>query len=590
MSRGTRASDKSPRPGPPTADDAGARPRRGMFARKGADAAFRRSVLKWFGIFFLGSLVVTASGLYAVKNQEESRRLYELKAEEQGIVFAQLGAIRERLALVRSDLMFLRAEYEYLLNTPGQTPENIDRITQTELKNFSRSRGIYDQIRIIRPSGMEGIRVNYNGGSPISVAPDRLQDKSDRPYFSEAMKLPYDDVYVSPLDLNVEDGVVSRPFKPTIRISTPIETAGGERVGILILNYLATSMLTAVESAADLSTGAAMMLNSDGFWLVSRTPPPTWGFMFPDESDERMPVLMPLTWKAIEAGGSRQILTSEGLFSYSVVDPVSDIMTGVRDFEGFVPPRAAAGRTDSQQRWYVGTFVDAPTLDEAIGEPSGAVLFYGGLVVALCFLGSTGAAFALAEAKHYRSMLERLALFDSLTGLANRRSLEERLDIEIARARDGDARIVLAFLDIDGFKAINDELGHNVGDEALVEIAQSIEANIRAYDPYGPRRGKDAGAAAPLAARMGGDEFVVLFPDARDRQATERMLRRLGTAIRELSWQGKRVGVSIGVAAYPDHGLTRDALLGRADEAMYRAKSSRCTTFVVAGEDPAPEA
>jgi|GEM_PF-1700479 len=562
-------------------DDSG-RARQKITSRFSADPDFRQSVLVWFAIFFVGSMMLAGAGVYIVQDREESRRLAQVKSEESGIVFAQMGAIRERLKLVRSDLMFLRNEVEYLLNTPGETLQSTSTTAGSVFKNFAKSREIYDQIRIILPSGQEYLRVNYNGGSPIIAAETRLQDKSERTYVQAPLAMSHGQIYVSPLDLNVEDGRVVRPYKPTVRISTPLETADGDRVGVIVLNYLASSMLTAVESAADLSSGDPMMLNAAGYWFVSRTPPPAWGFMFDDEHDERMNILYPQTWAAAQTATSGQILTDEGLFSYSVVDPVSDIMTGVQDFEGFVPPRAAAGSSSNPRRWYVGTFLDADQLDAEVGEPSRAKLFYVGLVLSLCFLGSTAAAFALAEARHYRLMLERLARFDSLTGLANRRSLEEQLDVEIKRAREHERSVVLAFLDIDGFKKINDDLGHSVGDEALVDIAQTIERKIREYVAFPPRGADEATIAAPVAARMGGDEFVVMFPEAESVEAATTMLKRLGKAIRGLSWKGHGVGVSIGIALYPEHGLTRDALLETADAAMYQAKSAGKNTIVMA--------
>lgn len=561
-------------------DDSG-RARQKITSRFAADPDFRRSVLVWFTIFF-GSVLLAGAGLYVVQDREQSRRLAQLKSEENGIVFAQLGTIRERLKLVRTDLLFLRNEIEFQLNAPGSTLASTSKVAENAFKNFSKSRGIYDQIRIIVPSGREYLRINYNGGSPIVSDPSRLQDKSKRDYVNTPLSMEHGQVYVSPLDLNKEDGKVVRPFKPTIRISTPLEKADGTRVGILVLNYLASSMLTAVEASADLSNGDPMMLNSAGYWLVSRSPPPAWGFMFDDEQDVTMKVLYPQTWAAAQKATSGQILNDEGLFSYNVVDPVSDIMTGVQDFEGFVPPRAAAGRGDSTHRWYVGTFVEDDELKAAISEPSRARLFYMGLVAVLCFLGSTAAAFALAEAKHYRVMLERLARFDSLTGLANRRSLEEQLDIEIARARETGHQVVLAFLDIDGFKMINDNLGHSVGDQALVDIAQTIEGKIREFHTYAQHGANERAAAAPFAARLGGDEFVVLFPDVSEMEAVSLLLERMSKAIRALSWQGKAIGVSVGVAIYPDHGLTRDALLETADEAMYKAKSAGKNTIVMA--------
>ena len=88
-------------------------------------------------------------------------------------------------------------------------------------------------------SGMEKIRVNYNKGDPWIVADEKLQDKSKRYYFADCLPLEEREVFISPLDLNVERGHLEKPFKPVIRFGTPIFDSEGNKDGVLIFNYLA---------------------------------------------------------------------------------------------------------------------------------------------------------------------------------------------------------------------------------------------------------------------------------------------------------------------------------------------------------------
>lgn len=155
-----------------------------------------------------------------------------------------------------------------------------------------------------------------------------------------------------------------------------------------------------------------------------------------------------------------------------------------------------------------------------------------------------------------------LASHDSLTGVLNRRSLVERLEAEVAEARrHGDAFCVL-MCDLDGLKQVNDTAGHLVGDEVLRGVARGILRAARTEDSV---------------ARFGGDEFVLLLPRTSFVQGQE-FVARLSSLLRDLSyvWGGRErelPRVSIGVAAFPDDGLTADALIAAADARMYMDKS-----------------
>jgi diguanylate cyclase (GGDEF)-like protein/PAS domain S-box-containing protein len=156
-----------------------------------------------------------------------------------------------------------------------------------------------------------------------------------------------------------------------------------------------------------------------------------------------------------------------------------------------------------------------------------------------------------------------LARHDPLTGLGNRYSLFDQFAGAIARARRHRKMLAVLFVDLDGFKRVNDDHGHATGDEVLAEAGRRIAACVRASDSV---------------TRFGGDEFVVLLEDLQDRQAAEhlaqviaeRMSMPIGRARSEI-----RVGASVGVAVFPDDGDTPRALLRAADAAMYEVKKTR---------------
>lgn len=153
-----------------------------------------------------------------------------------------------------------------------------------------------------------------------------------------------------------------------------------------------------------------------------------------------------------------------------------------------------------------------------------------------------------------------LAYHDTLTGLPNRRLLDDRLRQALHLARRRDARVAVMLIDLDRFKAVNDSLGHKAGDAVLCEVAGRLAGCVRKADTL---------------ARQGGDEFVVVLPDlavAADCEVVaQKILRALAREV-SVGERGFRIGASIGISVFPSDAGDGDALLRNADAAMYRAK------------------
>ncbi len=173
---------------------------------------------------------------------------------------------------------------------------------------------------------------------------------------------------------------------------------------------------------------------------------------------------------------------------------------------------------------------------------------------------SLGVLLALrARLERERDAMRRFALRDPLTGLANRRALDERLGYEIARhARQNDAFAVLA-LDLDGFKAVNDRFGHDAGGEVLCETADALVGAVRAQD---------------TVVRLGGDEFCVLAPQT-GAAAAEHLVERIRASLAAVTTGVSGLSASTGVAVFPADGTTPEGLLAAADLAALEAKRHR---------------
>ena len=159
----------------------------------------------------------------------------------------------------------------------------------------------------------------------------------------------------------------------------------------------------------------------------------------------------------------------------------------------------------------------------------------------------------------------RLATTDPLTGLPNRKNLESQLRSFLRRAEHSHSKVAVLFCDLDGFKQINDTLGHNVGDATLVEVGRRLLRQARHDD---------------VVARLGGDEFVILADDLLSEEMAQRFAQRFIAAFSEplhVAGQQLNIGMSIGVAfSEPQEAAT--SVLSRADQAMYRAKRSGAGT------------
>jgi diguanylate cyclase (GGDEF)-like protein len=162
-----------------------------------------------------------------------------------------------------------------------------------------------------------------------------------------------------------------------------------------------------------------------------------------------------------------------------------------------------------------------------------------------------------------------MASYDTLTNLPNRRLFHDRLEHALARASRSDQRVGLIFFDLDGFKDVNDTLGHDVGDQLLCEVAGRLRECVRESDSL---------------CRLGGDEFTVIIENAMlpadAIRAAERIVQALATPF-QLSGHEVKTTASIGIAMYPDDGAESTTLIKNADVAMYRAKQSGRNRFQV---------
>jgi diguanylate cyclase (GGDEF)-like protein len=422
---------------------------------------------------------------------------------------------------------------------------------------FARSRRIYDQIRFLDLQGNEVIRISQVKGFFTQEPHEALQNKAKRYYFQESVKLERGEIYLSRLDLNVENGEIEVPYRPMIRIGTPVFDEAGNKRGILILNLPGRQILDYLDALSGVSSRRVMLVDGHGYFLDAPDPDMEWGFMFPDKEPTGFAWSFPEAWQRIVPGYRDQFFLDGGLFTFTNVDLQ---ISFISFWDRTLIPQLKIHKPDGSYPLKLISFYPAAEYRELLWERAEGLLhgYFVSLLVASIF-SIIIARFQVVQMEN-RRMIEHLALHDSLTGLPTRRLFYDRLETALKLVRRNRQHLGLLFLDLDNFKELNDSAGHEAGDILLVEIAGRIRDCLRESDTVG---------------RLGGDEFVVLLENVDTREDLRLVAQKILSAVREpCEIKGRKVSVSvsIGAAMAPDEAESVDDILRIADEEMYKAK------------------
>lgn len=258
-------------------------------------------------------VLAAAAFLYNSRVDAELRRLQLEQRERVALGAASLtndmDAPLRHLSILTGEAPIAKA-----LNDPS--PANL----ATMAENFSTlmmRNPFYDQIRWIDQDGMEKVRLNMSIGGPVVVPANSLQSKKDRPYFIDTIALPRGEMLISPMDLNVENGRIETPHKPTVRMAVPVFSSAGQARGILIINVLMAPLLDRFSNQVERGTNRAMLLNGEGYYLYSTNSAEEWAFMF--KRDDRVQRDYPEVWKKMQEQPSGNLI-GDGIWSWQRID------------------------------------------------------------------------------------------------------------------------------------------------------------------------------------------------------------------------------------------------------------------------------
>ena len=469
----------------------------------------------------------------------------------------QKNEIEHNLSDIVSDLLFLSKQNElqgYFSAIVGTSA------IEKEYTELALRKKKYDRIRYLDALGQEIVRVNYNNGHPAAVAKEELQNKLKRYYFTDAFRLEQGEIFISPLDLNIEHGKIEQPFKPVLRLGTPVFNAEGNKQGIVLINYLARNFLDDIKRNSRIAKGRPMLLNRKGYWLLHDNPEKEWGFMFKGREDINFARKYPQEWQAMLEEKTGQLHTEQGKFTFTTVYPLQEgFRTSTGSREAYEP--SVRELDPSQYFWVLVSHLSPEAMEKYMAPLRLRVFFLGMGLLVFVGLGTWFLALAITKHRIYQRRLVSMALYDALTSLPNRKHFFDKLGEGIAHARRYGNKLGLLYIDLDGFKAVNDSFGHETGDELLVKISERMTGITRETD---------------TVARLGGDEFAVLLFQLDSLQgillAGEKLIREINRPL-ELRCGNVSVGASIGAAVYPDTALHPEELVKFADQAMYISKS-----------------
>ncbi len=273
---------------------------------------------------FAGILISVLLLIYLTSTIIYSQQKKGVRSHYKQVISSQISAthkiMNHELNSILIDCLFL-IEYPVLLNYLEQPSASNRQLLNDTWSNFSNQKLIYDQVRYIDESGKEIIRINNINGKAVVTPLDQLQMKSGRYYFKQSLSLNKNEIYLSPLDLNIERGKIETPHKPTIRIAIPIFDRHGEKRGVITLNYLAKRLFEIIDNPKNQQQGQNLLVNTRGFYLRGRERTDEWGFMFGHKGAlKTMAYDFPRAWEEIKIEPRGVVDNESGIFIYEQIE------------------------------------------------------------------------------------------------------------------------------------------------------------------------------------------------------------------------------------------------------------------------------
>lgn len=438
----------------------------------------------------------------------------------------------------------------------------------------------YTQIRYIQigGEGMEIVRVNRTGNDVYRVKDEFLQSKKNRGYYHLAAKLSEGSIGFSKISFNIEKGKVEVPYVPTLRVVFPVYESSHSVFGFIVINvniqnYL-RNILTSNSHQYDM-----ILYDKYKDLFVYDSNDEVLNFFTPNDADLKIKAsATPIEVENIidnymddsdKVVSKRVIYTSSNkdhkFLDMIVVIPKDKLLSVERSIGDQIFAWIFMICIISSILVYLFTLRLTKRLSD-MADQIEATINNRNAKLSLPVHLDDEVGFLARSFQRKAEILQNMALFDGLTGLANRKNFHDHLDIAIFRSKRNFSTFAVVFIDINKFKEINDNYGHDYGDELLMKFSDNLKKITRESE---------------LCARLGGDEFAVIAEESgngkkslnvdslikRQRKELEKIYHIKGVSI--------NLTVSIGVAVFPENGEDIESLMKYADVQMYKEKNSR---------------
>lgn len=269
---------------------------------------------------FLPLMAITSALLYWIYLLQVETEARILTEQEQGGIDVVERVIKKDFQEAIEDLVRVAEHPAAIAALRDKNPIAIGK--EKELFALMvEMRGAYDQVRLIDSKGMEIVRVDLENGRAFPVPLDKMQNKRNRYYFQESIGLGKGKIYISDFDLNVESGQIERPFKPVIRLATPVIDHDGNTTGIIVLNYLGARIFEELSHIAKSRLGTFFLVNAQGYYLKVFDAGDEWGFQLKERADKRFQSKFPDAWETILRAHDGRIYVGEDLLIYHTIHP-----------------------------------------------------------------------------------------------------------------------------------------------------------------------------------------------------------------------------------------------------------------------------
>ncbi|SOB59941.1 conserved protein of unknown function [Pseudodesulfovibrio profundus] len=501
------------------------------------NSAIRKSFRKFFTLSVILSSLV--GGLaYAFYSYELRSVVSWVLEQEMAGVDLRTVMIEEHLDRVDTDLSILKDVAQIRKYATTGNKDQLEGVQELFMA-FIRENEVYDQIRLLDAKGMELVRVNRNSGLPVAVGADQLQFKGLRYYFKDTALLRPGEVYVSPMDLNIEQGKVEIPFKPMIRFGVPLYDENYELSCVLIINYMADRLLGLLRKTGQLTQGQTMLVNRDGYWLLAPDVEDQWGFMFPERTNRRFSRRFPQYWDAIQNSERGQIIKGNVLISFTTIKPLRD--------EFLWSPGSSAPFGESQgvlnaqdYYWKLISFVSNTHKYEQSYEEFLNYFAKGAVGAASVALLALGVSFLTMRNRFYQ-MCGRC---DLQISFHDYESFSTLLQETVRKCRDEERRSALIVVRFEDFENLIGDYGFELANDILLQVV----VRVRSILPE-----------EAVLSRTDSNELGVLLEQIKNRDEGERLIAACRQVLTEpFVSKGDRFTpeIHVGLAIFPEDGET----------------------------------